>query len=158
MSTERQTLKGAAMGLHRNQAGMTLVEIMVVIAILGILMTIVGVAAVGRLEEAKVDATMVQIGNIEGALTQFRVNYGKYPTTAEGLDALIHPPADRNGRSRESYLDSDTVPVDSWGSPFLYYSPGVNGDHDYEIISLGADQAEGGETRDMDIKSWELGQ
>jgi general secretion pathway protein G len=157
MSNEQNTVKGVAVGLHRSQAGMTLVEIMVVIAILGILMTIVGVAAVGRLEEAKVDTTIVQIGNIEGALTQYRVNYGKYPTTAEGLDALIHPPADRNGRSRESYLDSDTVPVDAWGSPFLYYSPGVSGDHDYEILSLGADQAEGGESRDMDIKSWEIG-
>ena len=158
MNEQARAIRATAVALHRGQAGMTLVEIMVVIAILGILMTIVGVAAVGRLEEAKVDATMVQIGNLEGALTQFRVNYGKYPTTAEGLDALIHPPADKRGRTREKYLDSDTVPMDSWSSPFLYYSPGVNGDHDYEIISLGADSAEGGEGKDADIKSWELSQ
>ena len=158
MSIDRNTIKGVAVGVHRDQSGMTLVEIMVVIAILGILMTIVGVAAVNRLEEAKVDTTIVQIGNIEGALTQYRVNYGKYPTTAEGLDALVHPPADKRGRSRESYLDSETVPVDAWDNHFLYYSPGMNGDHKYEIVSLGADGAEGGEKKDADIKSWELSQ
>ncbi len=146
--------QAAARSLVRGQAGMTLVEIMVVITILGILMTIVGVAALNRLEEARVDTTIVQIGNIEGALTQYKVNYGKYPTTAEGLEALINPPADKHGRTRESYLDSDTVPVDAWGNPFRYTSPGSS--RDYEIVSLGADSAEGGEKKNADIKSWEI--
>ncbi len=156
MHEPNKSLKAEAASFHRAQAGMTLVEIMVVIAILGILMTIVGVAAVNRLEEAKVDSTIVQIGNLEGALTQYRVNYGKYPTTAEGLEALINPPADRSGRKRSSYLDSETVPVDAWDTPFLYYSPGMSGNHDYEIVSLGADGSEGGEGKDADIKSYEI--
>jgi general secretion pathway protein G len=156
MNRQSKSLRAQAASFHRAQAGMTLVEIMVVIAILGILMTIVGVAAVNRLEEAKVDSTIVQIGNLEGALTQYRVNYGKYPTTADGLNALIHPPADKSGRKRSSYLDSDEVPVDAWDMPFLYYSPGMAGDHDYEIVSLGADGAEGGEDKDADIKSYEI--
>ncbi len=158
MKNERDEIqargRATARALVRSQAGMTLVEIMVVITILGILMTIVGVAALNRLEEAKVDTTMVQIGNIEGALTQYKVNYGKYPTTGEGLEALINPPADKHGRTHESYLDSDTVPVDAWGNPFLYTSPGSS--RDYEIVSLGNDGVEGGEKKDADIKSWEI--
>ncbi|MDP7110530.1 MAG: type II secretion system major pseudopilin GspG [Myxococcota bacterium] len=158
MSEERDDIRtrgrAAARSVVRGESGMTLVEIMVVITILGILMTIVGVAALNRLEEAKVDTTMVQIGNIEGALTQFKVNYGKYPTTGEGLEALINPPASKSGRTFESYLDSETVPVDAWGNPFLYTSPGSS--RDYEIVSLGADGVEGGEKKNADIKSWEI--
>jgi len=156
MNEERNEMRAraASQSLVRGQAGMTLVEIMVVITILGILMTIVGVAALNRLEEAKVDTTIVQIGNIEGALTQYKVNYGKYPTTAEGLEALINPPPSKSGRTFESYLDSEKVPVDAWGNPFMYTSPGSS--RDYEIVSLGADGTEGGEKKNADIKSWEI--
>lgn len=146
----------AARKLHRNQAGMTLVEIMVVIAILGILMTVVGIAALNQLEKAKVGTTEVQIGNLESALLLYRVDHGKYPSSAEGLDALINPPPTKKGKTFPSYLEGDAVPTDQWGNPFLYYSPGSHGDNDYEIISLGSDGAEGGDKTDADIKSWEL--
>lgn len=142
--------------LHRDRAGMTLVEIMVVIAILGILMTIVGIAALNQLEKAKVGTAEVQIGNLESALLLYKVDHGKYPSSAEGLDALVNPPPGKNGKTFPSYLEGDEVPTDPWGNPFLYYSPGSHGDHDFEIVSLGADGAEGGDKTDADINSWEL--
>lgn len=146
----------AARQLHREQAGMTLIEIMVVITILGIIMTIVGINVVGQLDKAKVGATEIQIKEIEQALVMFKVDLGKYPTSGEGLESLIHPPATKSGKTFPSYLGKDTVPTDAWGNPFLYASPGNNGDHDYEIVSLGADGAEGGEETKADIKSWEI--
>ena len=142
--------------VHKGQQGMTLVEIMVVIAILGILMTIVGIAALNQLEKAKVGTTEVQMGNLESALLLYKVDHGKYPSSAEGLDALVNPPPGKNGKTFPSYVEGDAVPTDAWDNPFLYYSPGTHGDHDYEIVSLGADGAEGGDKVDADIKSWEI--
>ena len=135
---------------------MTLIEIMVVITILGIIMTIVGINVVGQLDKAKVGATEIQMKEIEQALTMFKVDHGKYPSTAEGLEALINPPPTKSGKSYPAYIKTETVPTDKWGNPFLYASPGSHGDNDYEITSLGADGAEGGEEIDQDIHSWEI--
>ncbi len=148
----RRTSRGAL----RGEAGMTLIEIMVVITILGIIMTIVGINVVGQLDKAKVGATEIQMKEIEQALTMYKVDHGKYPTTAEGLEALVHPPTTKSGKSFPSYLQGEEVPTDKWGNPFIYASPGTHGDHDYEITSLGADGAEGGDKTDQDIHSWEL--
>jgi len=143
---------------HRNnrELGMTLIEIMVVITILGILATIVTVNVLDRLDQAKVSATITQMKSIEGALDQFRRDNGFYPTTQQGLMALIEKPGGRETKRypRNGYLKGKDLPQDTWSCDFIYHSPGVHG-NPYEITSLGADCEEGGEDVDADIYSWE---
>ena len=130
---------------RRDREGMTLVEIMVVIAILGTLMTVLAVNLAGRMDDANVDTTILQIKQIETNLQLYAAKKrGKYPSTSDGLDAAA------------KYFPDGKVPKDAWGNDFLYYAPGTNGDNDYEIVSLGKDGAEGGEGPDADINSWEL--
>jgi general secretion pathway protein G len=120
---------------------MSLVEIMVVIAIIGVLMTVVAVNVVGYLDEANVDATKIQMKNMEQALTTFAAKHrGKFPTTGEGLDAA------------KKFFPNNTVPTDAWGNAFQYTSPGRNGSP-YEILSLGKDGKDGGEEANADISS-----
>ena len=154
--TSGAAVKDTARQLRHGQAGMTLIEIMVVITILGIIMTIVGINVVGQIDKSKVGATEIQIKELEQALTMYKVDHGKFPTTAEGLEALINPPPTKKGKQFPSYLKSEETPTDAWNNPFLYYSPGTSSNRDYEIISLGSDGAEGGEKTDADIKSWEI--
>ena len=133
---------------RKSRGGMTLVEILIVIAILGSLMALVAVNVAGSFEEANVGTTELQIKKIEEGLGMYAAKHkGKYPTTSEGLEAA----AKYMGATGE-------VPVDSWGNAFQYFSPGTNGDHKYEIVSLGGDGKEGGDDTDADIKSWEIGQ
>lgn len=139
----------------RTQRGFNLIEIMVVITIIGILMAIVGVNVLGALESAKVDSTKTAMGNIKNALTMYKLDNGHYPTTTEGLQALISAPASAKKRGKK-YLSSDTVPKDNWDNDFMYFSPGTRGNHEFEIISYGADGKEGGDGNNADINSWEL--
>lgn len=135
----------------KDRAGFTLIELMVVIIILGILATLVGPKMFGRVGEAKQKATAVQIELFGTALDSFRLDVGRYPSTAEGLEALsvsVSGIADWNG----PYLKKRTVPNDPWNHPYIYESPGVNGD--YDLISYGADRMEGGDKEDKDIVSW----
>lgn len=132
--------------LHAARAGLTLVEIMVVIAILGTLMAIVGVNVVNQMQEANVETTKLQISQIQQNLAMYAAKHkGKFPSTSQGLDPIA------------KYFSDGQVPVDAWGNPFQYYSPGTHGDNDYEIISLGRDGEEGGEDYDADIESWSMG-
>lgn len=148
------------MGMKRKkwdrQSGMTLIEIMVVVTILGIIATIVTVNVLDRLDQAKVSAAITQMKNIEGALDQFRRDNGFYPSTEQGLKSLVEKPSvgrEAKRYPRGGYLKGD-VPRDPWDCDFIYHSPGVHGNR-YEITSLGADCAEGGEDVDADINSWE---
>ena len=130
----------------QSRAGLTLVEIMVVIAILGVLMTVLAVGVTGYLDDANASATEIQIKKLEGVLQTYAAKHrGKYPTTTEGLEAA------------NKYFPDQRVPVDAWGNDFRYYSPGSSGGNEFEIISLGKDGAEGGEGAAADIKSWEIG-
>lgn len=149
------------MKILKNQRGMTLIEIMVVVTILGMIATIVTVNVLGRLDQAKVTATKTQIKNLETALDEFRRDNGFYPTADQGLKALVERPS--SGRTVTSYpkggyLKGGSIPRDSWSCEFQYFSPGIHGDHPYEIVSQGADCNEGGEDTDADINSWEIGQ
>ena len=142
-----------------NDRGMTLIEIMVVVTILGIIATLVTVNVIGRLDQAKVKAGETQIKNLETALDEFRRDNGFYPQTEQGLKALVEKPS--TGRVPSSYpkggyIKGNTVPRDPWNCEFVYYSPGLQG-NPYEITSLGADCQEGGEDTDADINSWEIG-
>lgn len=146
LSTSSLVRQAHAARRLRANAGLTLIEIMVVIAILGLLMTVVAVNVAGSLNDGYVETTKIQMGNLEKGLQMYAVkNRGKYPTTSEGLEAAA------------KYFKDNKVPVDAWGNEFQYYSPGTNSDSPYEIISLGADGSEGGDDYDADIKSWELG-
>lgn len=124
--------------------GMTLVEIMVVIAIIGMLTSVVAVGVVGYWDDANVSTTKLQMGRMSEALTTYAASHKqKYPTTSDGLGAA------------KKYFPNQEIPVDAWGNPFQYYSPGTHGAHDYEIISLGKDGKEGGTDADADLRSWE---
>ena len=150
-SAERVEAFNAAM---RAQRGFNLIEIMVVITIMGLLAGIVGIYVSGALDSAKQDTTRNQMKIIEDALVMYKLDNGRFPTTSEGLQALISAPSTAK-KPGKKYLNSDNVPRDGWDYEFLYFSPGTRGNHDYEIISYGADGREGGDGYDADIFSWE---
>ena len=130
-----------------SRRGMTLVEIMVVIAIIGILMTVVGINVAARLDDANVETTKIQIRQIEQGLQLYAAKHkGKYPGTSDGLAAA------------QKYFKDGSVPNDAWDHEFQYFSPGTHGDHEYEIISLGKDGQEGGDDVAADIQSWDMDQ
>lgn len=140
------------------ESGMTLIEIMVVLAIIGVIGTVVTVNVLDSLDQAKVETTATQIRSLESALDGYRRDNGVYPSTEQGLKALVEKPS--IGRTpkrypKSGYLKGGKVPQDPFGCDYIYYSPGIYG-HDYEIISLGRDCQEGGEDIDADIKSWEM--
>jgi general secretion pathway protein G len=148
------------MKLLRNMRGMTLIEIMVVITILGLIATVVTVNVLDRLDEAKVSTAKTQIKGLEEALDQYRRDNGFYPTTEQGLQALIEKPT--TGRSpvhypAKGYLKGGKVPKDPWNGEYKYYNPGIQG-HEFEICSLGRDGQEGGEGIDADVCSFDIGQ
>ncbi len=131
--------------VRSRRKGMTLVEILIVIAILGSLMALVAVNVAASFEEANVETTKLQIQKIETALGMYAAKHkGKYPTTSEGLEAAA------------KYFPDGSVPVDPWDNNFQYFSPGTHSDAKYEIISLGADGKEGGDDNDAEINSWEI--
>ncbi len=138
-------------------AGFTLLEIIVVVFILSLLVAIVAPKIMGRTDDAKIADAKVQIKNFETALKLFKIDNGFYPSTEQGLDALIEKPSAGQipGKYREGgYLEQKKIPLDPWGNQYLYVSPGVHGD--YDIMSYGNDGKEGGEGKDADIKSWDM--
>ena len=141
----------------RREGGFTLLEIIVVVFILSLLAAIVAPRIIGRTDDARIEATKVQIKNLETALKLFKMDSGFYPDTQQGLEALVEKPA--SGRmpqnyKEEGYLEQRKIPLDPWGNPYVYVSPGLNGD--YDILSYGADGKEGGESKNADIKSWDM--
>ncbi len=142
----------------RNNRGFTLIEIMVVVIILGLLATIVLTNVMGREDEARINAAKAQIRSLEGALDGFKLDNGFYPTTDQGLDALIKKP--ETGRiptkwKEGGYLKPARIPKDPWGNDYHYFSPGNEG-REYEIVSYGADGEQGGEKKNADIESWKM--
>lgn len=131
------------------QNGFTLLEIMVVVAIIGLLAAMIVPNVIGQGEQAKVEIAKTNMSRIVQQLNMFKFNDGRYPTTAEGLNALVEQPADVRKWPEGGYLPS--VPEDPWGNPYIYTSPGVDGP--FDLYSLGADGTEGGTGTDADI-SW----
>ena len=141
----------------RDARGFTLIELMVVIAIIAILASIVAPRMVQRTEKAKRVAARAQIAHFKTALTQFRLDAGSYPTADEGLEALIRKPAGYDGKYQEGgYLDSTEVPRDPWGNPYVYVSPGIEDPSGYDLESYARDGEDGGQGDDKDIESWHL--
>lgn len=131
--------------------GMTLIEILVVLVLLAVIMSVVAGNYLGRGEKAKADAAKIEIGQISQTLDLYKLEVGRFPTTQEGLQALITAPSgvtNWNG----PYWKKGTVPKDPWGNEYKYFSPASNG-APYEIISLGADGKEGGDGPNKDISS-----
>jgi len=142
----------------KKKAGFTFIELMAVIVILGLLAMIVMPRFFERIDTAKITAAKVQIKNFEAALKLFYLDNGFYPSTEQGLQALVEKPT--TGRIpkhwREGgYLEKKQIPKDPWGNDYVYLSPGRHGE-EYEIICYGRDGKEGGEGVDADISSSEL--
>lgn len=145
----------ASKSQRHGAGGFTLIEILVVVVILGILAALVVPRIMERPDEARVVAARSDIRAIMGALKLYRLDNGIYPSTDQGLQALVVRPdtgvIPRNWK-QGGYLDR--VPKDPWGAPYQYLNPGVHGEID--VFSLGADGAPGGEGINADIGSWEL--
>jgi general secretion pathway protein G len=137
--------------------GFTLLEIIVVVFILSLLAAIVAPKIIGRTDDARIAEAKVQIKNLETALKLFKLDNGFYPATEQGLASLVEKPTVGQipQKYREGgYLEQRRIPVDPWGNPYIYLSPGLYGD--FDIISYGADGKEGGEGKDADIKNWDI--
>ncbi|SRR5690554_5586932 len=140
---------------QRNQRGFTLIEIMVVMVILGLLVAVVAPNIMGRSDQAKVTIAKTQMSNIANALDLYRLDNSHYPSTQQGLEALVNRPTgspEPRNWNPDGYLKS--VPEDPWGRPYEYQSPGSQGA--YDLYSLGSDGQEGGEGDAADISVHDL--
>ena len=135
---------------RRAEAGFTLVEMLVVIAIIGLIMGLVGPRVLNSLGESKVKAAKLQIESFSSSLDLFYLDVGRYPTGGEGLTALAQRPGN-TGIWNGPYLKTGSVPTDPWGHVYLYRAPAERGP--YEIVSLGSDGQEGGMGTAADISS-----
>lgn len=134
----------------RSCSGFTLLELLVVVAIIGLLAGYVGPKYFGQIGKAEVKETRAQIDALEKALDQYRLDVGRYPTTEQGLAALMAKPVG-NTKWGGPYLKKD-VPLDPWGKAYTYKSPG---DHsDIDLLSYGRDGRPGGDGEDADITNW----
>jgi general secretion pathway protein G len=134
------------------KAGFTLIELMIVVVILGLLATIVVPRILDRPEQARRIKAKADIRNIQSMLALFKADTGRFPTTSEGLEALVSDPGIK-GYSSDAYLDK--VPLDPWHNKYIYLSPGVHS-KDYDLESYGKDGEDGGTDNNADIESWNL--
>lgn len=137
--------------------GFTLVEIMAVVVIMGLLAGLVGTAVVSNLAKARSETAAAQIKQLESALTFYQMDNGRFPTSDQGLQALVEKPSGapepRNYRTG-GYLQTTTVPKDPWGAPYQFLSPGQQNPQSVDIWTLGADGQPGGEGGDRDVGNW----
>jgi general secretion pathway protein G len=140
------------------EKGFTLIEIMVVIIIIGILASIVAINVTDRVEDARRTKAVSQIETFRSALELYKLDNGSYPSTEQGLQALVSAPTTgrlaRNWREG-GYLERNTIPKDPWKHEYIYLSPGMDGRR-FDITSYGDDGEPGGEGIDADINSWEI--
>ena len=136
-----------------SEQGFTLIEIMVVVIIIGILAAIVAPNVIGRVDDAQLTKARAEISNIENAMKFYRLDNFAYPTTEQGIQALVTKPNDPNVRNWKPGGYMDRVPKDPWGNPYQYLNTGNNGEID--IYTLGRDGRPGGEGLDGDIGNWE---
>ena len=142
-----------------NNRGFTLIELMVVIVILGILAGLIIPRIMGRPEEARRMKARIQIESIGTALKLYKLDNGVYPSTEQGLDALTEAPtAGQLPRAWKEggYLERGKVPKDPWGNDYVYLCPGLH--DDFDLMSYGPDGQPGGEGKDQDINSWDIGE
>lgn len=133
----------------RRQAGFTLIELLVVLVILGLLAALAGPRVIGYLGGARSDSARLQIESFRSALDLYRIDTGSYPSTQQGLSALVRDPGVTGWRG--PYLEGSELPADPWGNAYVYRAPGEQGA--YDLLSLGADKAPGGTGEDADVTS-----
>ncbi|MDK2122874.1 type II secretion system major pseudopilin GspG [Parachitinimonas caeni] len=142
--------------LPSKASGFTLIELLIVMVILGLLAALVGPRLFGHVDSAKINSTKTQLGLFATALDAYRLDFGKYPTTEEGLSMLVNKPADDvpgASKWRGPYLkNSGVLPKDGWGNDFQYKAPGDHGD--YDLFSFGSDGKEGGDGDAAEIGNW----
>lgn len=139
---------------QRRRGAFTLIEIMAVVIIMGLLMGIVGVTVFGRVDEARVATTRIQIKQLENALEFYRMDNSRYPSTEEGLRALIEAPANVRSFPPGGYIKNKDGLNDPWGTAFQYSAPGQHNAHTFDIWSNGADSAPGGTGQNAEIGNW----
>jgi len=136
--------------------GFTLIEIMVVVIIIGLLAAVIVPSVISKVDEARVTKAKADIQSLETALTMFRLDNSKYPTTDQGLEALVVQPTDPSIRHWRQGGYLQRVSLDPWGNKYLYVYPGTHG-KEYDLYTLGADGQPGGDGTDKDIGNWDLG-
>lgn len=137
---------------HPLQAGFSLVEMLVVLVIIGLIMGLVGPRVLSYLSDSRVKAARLQIESFSNSLDLFYVDTGRYPTTQEGLGALLERPSDAD-RWSGPYLRSNSVPNDPWGNSYVYRSPGAHGA--YDLMSYGSKGRESGESSESELANWQ---
>lgn len=147
----RRSLRVVLSGTTGCDEGMTLLELLVVIVILGLLATLGSIKLMGYLGRAKTETARLQLQELMTALDLYRIDVGQLPTTSEGLSALVERPGG-TPTWRGPYLRSKAALSDPWRRPYRYQSPGTRGE--YDLLSFGADGAAGGENENQDIVSW----
>lgn len=135
----------------RSDAGFTLIELLVVLVILGLLAALAGPRVISYLGGAKADTARLQVQNFKSSLDLYRLDTGSYPTSQQGLGALLRNPGNVAGW-KGPYIDSPTLPNDPWGNPYIFRSPGEHGA--YDLYTLGSDNAPGGSGEAADVTSW----
>lgn len=141
----------------RRESGFTLIEIMVVLVIIAILGALIGPQILGRVDDARMTAAEQDVRSLGTALDLYRMDNFRYPTTDQGLEALVRKPDDPSVRNwkPDGYLKSRTLPKDPWGNDYRYLQPGTRGGA-YDLYSLGADGEPDGEGVDADIGNWNV--
>ena len=136
----------------RKQRGFTLIELMVVLAIIGILASLIVPNVLGRADDARITAARTDVGNLVQALKLYKLDNQRFPTVEQGLQSLVtKPSAEPVPPNWKNYLDK--LPADPWGRPYQYLNPGLKGEVD--VMSWGADGQSGGEGVNADIGSWQ---
>lgn len=138
--------------LHDSEQGFTLLEVMIVVVIIGLLAAAVAPRFMNQIDTAAINRARTDIRQIETALNLYRLDNFRYPSTSEGLQALVTSPGEASAPNWKQYLPR--LPLDPWERPYQYASPGQHGD--FDVFTLGADAQEGGEEINADIGNWEL--
>ena len=145
-------MKTETISMRRRQRGFTLIELMVVLAIIGVLAALIVPNVLGRADDARITAARTDVGNLMQALKLYKLDNQRFPTAAQGLNALIAKPSTEPVPGNwKPYLDK--LPNDPWGRPYQYMNPGIKGEAD--VLSFGADGQAGGEGNNADIGSWQ---